>query len=353
MTLAIILGGLVFLGLWSLAPFVAEMTNMTGEAYRLTVFYLRIDAYGHGLMCVTIVGCAALRGVGDMRGPMLIFAVINAINIVVSCTLVFGFDLGVHGIVGGTVTARALGSLITAGVLLRGRSGLKLRRAEMRIAWDRTWRLLRIGIPAAADGTLMWAGHFTFLAVVSRVAEGQLGQACLAAHIIAVRLEALTYLPAVAWGTAAATMVGQSLGAGRPDRAKRTGHEAVLQCGTVAIAMGILFFVGASWLYTSMTVDPDVRAVGVRPFRFLALLQPALAVSIVYIWALRGAGDTRSPLLITLVGVVIRLTAGYYFGIVLGGGLIGAWVGMYADMIWRALASTIRYARGKWLKTVV
>ena len=71
-----------------------------------------------------------------------------------------------------------------------------------------------------------------------------------------------------------------------------------------------------------MSVDPEVRAVGVRPFQMVALFQPAMAVSIVYIWALRGAGDTRSPLFITLGGIVIRLGGGYYFGIVLEGGSI-------------------------------
>ena len=148
-------------------------------------------------------------------------------------------------------------------------------------------------------------------------------------------------------------MVGQSLGASKPDRAKRTGHEGVLQCGVLAIAIALFFFFGASWLYAQMSTDPEVRAVGVGPFRIVALLQPAMAISIVYIWALRGAGDTRSPLLITLGGIVIRLGGGYYFGIVLEGGLLGAWIGMFGDMLWRAVASAIRYARGNWLRTEV
>ena len=353
MTLAAILGVLLFVGLRGLAPIVAQMTNMTGEGLGLTVDYLRIDAFGHIFMSLTIVGCAALRGVGDMRTPLVIFAIINAINILVSSTLVYGFDLGVHGIVGGTVAARTLGGFITVGILIRGRAGLILRRSEMRIAWDRTWRVLRIGIPAAADGAIMWAGHFTFLAVVSRVAEGSAGQACLAAHIIAVRLESLTYLPATAWGTATATMVGQSLGAEKPQRAKQAGHEGVLQCAALSVGIAVLFFAGASWLDEQMSLDPDVRAVGAGPFRIVALLQPAMAISIVYIWALRGAGDTRWPMLITIFGVMIRLSCGYYFGIVLNGGLAGAWIGMYGDMLWRAAAAAIRYARGAWMKTAV
>ena len=100
-------------------------------------------------------------------------------------------------------------------------------------------------------------------------------------------------------------------------------------------------------------LDRQVRDVGVAPFRILAILQPCMAVSIVYIWSLRGAGDTRSPMVITFVGVVLRLAIGYYFGIVRGGGLMGAWLGMYGDMLWRALASAVRYTRGAWLRTRV
>ncbi len=353
MTLAAILGVMLLIGLRALAPAVAHLSNMSGEAYVITTTYLRIDAVGHMLMSLTIVGCAALRGVGDMRTPMLLFGMINAINVAASCVLVYGFGLGVHGIVGGTVTARCLGGLLTVAVLIRGRAGLTLRWNELRIKWDQAWRLLRIGLPAAADGAIMWAGHFAFLTIVARVAEGTLGQASLAAHIIAVRVEALTYLPAVAWGTATATIVGQSIGAGKPARAKQTGHEAVLQCSILAIAIAVLFYFGAGWIYEQMSLDPQVQSIGVGPFKILAILQPSMAVSIVYIWGLRGAGDTRSPLFITTIGIVIRLTAGYYFGIVCDGGLLGAWIGMFGDMLWRAGAATVRYAGGTWLQTKV
>ena len=76
-------------------------------------------------------------------------------------------------------------------------------------------------------------------------------------------------------------------------------------------------------------------------------------MSIIYIHSLRGAGDTRYPLLITMVGVCIRVLAGYVCGIVLNGGLLGAWMGMYGDNVWRAIAGTVRYSRGRWIKTQV
>ena len=103
-----------------------------------------------------------------------------------------------------------------------------------------------------------------------------------------------------------------------------------------------------------MSKDELVRAEGVGPFRILALMQPLLVISIVYVGGLRGAGDTRFPLLITICGaVLVRIPLGYYFGIVLGWGLLGAWIGMFGDMIWRALAVAARYADGRWLTVKV
>ena len=158
---------------------------------------------------------------------------------------------------------------------------------------------------------------------------------------------------AVAWAAATATMIGQALGAQNPIRAKRVGHEAVLQCGMLSLAMTAFYYFGAAFIYDKMSLDPLVRAAGVRPFQVLALLQPCMTVSIIYIGGLRGAGDTRFPLLITLLGVLIRIPTGYYFGIVLGWGLIGAWMGMFGDMIWRSMSATLRFVGGRWLTTRV
>ena len=352
-TLAAILGLGLCVMMFALAPWFAWYTAMRGEAFGLTVSYLRIDALGHTFLSVTLVGCAALRGVGDMRTPLLIFAIVNAVNIVTSSVMVFVMDWGVYGIVGGTLAARLAGFAILLVVLLRGRSDLRLRRRMLGIAWQRTQRILRIGLPAAADGAIMWSGHFAFLAIVARVATGELGRAGFAAHIVAVRVEAFTYLPATAWAMAAATMIGQSLGASDPTRARRAGHEAALQCGLLAIGIAAFFHFGAGWIYAQMSTDPLVSQVGVAPFKVLALLQPFMALSIVYIGGMRGAGDTRAPMLITIIGVVVRLPLGYVFGIVLGGGLLGAWIGMFGDMIWRAIAATTRYFGGRWLKTQV
>ncbi|MCG3132144.1 MAG: putative FMN/FAD exporter YeeO [Phycisphaerae bacterium] len=357
-SLAVATGVVVSCLLYFLAPHFAAWQNMTGEAGRIATDYLRYDALGYTAMSVTLATGAALRGAGDMRAPMFVYAVINVLNMIASPALVFGWgpcpQLGVNGIVAGTVIARTAGGVICFALLWRGRAGLRLHFAGMRFERDTVRRLLRIGLPAAVDGVLLWGGQFLFLKVIAHLKPGAVGDAMYASHIIAVRVESLSYLPALAWATATATMVGQALGARDSVRARRVGHEGAMQAALLIFAVAVFFYFGSDFIFRVMHKDPLVREVGAKPFRLWAFFQPCLAFSIVYIGALRGAGNTRLPMLITAVGMIVfRLPLGYLFGIRLGGGLIGAWVGMFADMTWRAVAATALYLSGRWTKTRV
>jgi Na+-driven multidrug efflux pump len=172
--------------------------------------------------------------------------------------------------------------------------------------------------------------------------------------MIGMEAEALTYLPATAWGYAAATLVGQALGAGDPVRAMRLGNEAARHCIFVAVAGALVYLLGADLIYGVMTTEPAVRAIGIPALRFLSWYQIPLAVMVVYIHAIRGAGDTRAVMYVNVIGVIgIRLPVAWFLGIVCGGGLIGAWSGMCVDVLFRMVVATLYYRRGKWARTVV
>lgn len=335
------------------APTLVELMGLQGEAAAIAARYLRLDAIGLLFSSLSLVIAAALRGAGDMRTPMWIFSFVNVVNIGVSTWLVYGGGpvppLGVDGIVAGTITARVSGGLLFLACLLRGVKGLRLQLAELQFRGETVRRILRIGAPAAAEGVIMWAGHALYLRVIAT-----LGEEAYAAHIIGVRVEAITYLPAVAWGAAAATMVGQSLGAGQPQRALRAGHEAALQCGLFGILITLWFTLGAEWIYTMMHGDPAVQQTGAFPFRIVGLFQIPLMLSIVYFAALRGAGDTTYPLGVTAVTTyLVRIPIGYLCGVTWGMGLLGAWMGMNSDMLIRGLLGMWRFSAGRWLRTRV
>jgi putative MATE family efflux protein len=356
-----LVGGLaliVYAILFVLAPSYADMQQLKGEAWHIAVRFLRTDAFGHIFFSYCLIGSAALRGTGDMRTPMYVLGFVNVFNMIAASALVFGWGplepWGIDGIVAATVSARICGGLLMLGVLCRGVHDLKLRLDYLVPQLDDVRRILQVGIPAAIDGILMWCGQWMFLMIIARLGDGKQEQAFTAAHMIGMEAEALTYLPATAWGYAAATLVGQSLGAGDPLRAKRLGNEAARHCIFVAVTGALVYLLGAQLIYGVMTTEPAVRAIGIPALRFLSWYQIPLAVMVVYVHALRGAGDTRAVMVINVVGVIaIRLPVAYFLGIVCSAGLIGAWSGMCVDVVLRMIAATLYFRRGPWARTVV
>jgi Na+-driven multidrug efflux pump len=149
-------------------------------------------------------------------------------------------------------------------------------------------------------------------------------------------------------------MIGQSLGAGVVPRARRIGHEAVLQCSLLGFVIAILFYFGAEKIYRVMHADSAVWNEGIAAFQMLAFFQVPLVWSIVYVQALRGAGDTRTSLWITMFGIlVVRLSLAYLFGVYWQGGLFGAWIGMCADVAIRAVIVAICWVRGAWERRIL
>jgi len=347
------MGGLVYLA----APLLADFLTQTTAAASMMVTYVRIDAFGLVLYSTVLVCGGVIRAAGDTRTPMIIMVIVNIINAIVSAGLVFGWvgpPMGVKGIAIGTVVARLLGGLLLTVVLLSGLRGLQLHLAWMRPDWEMIRRMLRVGGPAGAEATLMWVAQIWFIKIVAHTATGNAATVNYAAHMIAVRMTAITYLPAAAWMTAAATLVGQYLGARQPERAARSAHVAALQGGVLATGVGIAFFLLADVIYAIMSQDAAVRDVGAPAFRIGAFIHPFLCMGIIYIGALRGAGDTRCTMIFSLIGgILLRIPLAYLGGVVLGGGLIGAWVGMWADNFTKFVMGCARLLQGGWKRVRV
>lgn len=353
---ALVLGCFEAVLIAGLAPVLPRMLGWGPEPSAITVQYLRIDASGYVLASLTIIAAACWRGIGDTRTPLYVMTVVNGVNMLVSAGLRFGWwpfpAVGVAGIAIGTLTARVTGGLIVMALLIRGRSGIRFHLPDLRFRAESMKRILRIGLPAGMDGLMLWVGQFVFLLIISQLGEGDEQAATVAAHFVGIRVESLSYLPAFAWATAAATLVGQSLGAGDRLRARKSGHLAAAQSAVLCIVMAVIYFVFAPQIYALFNSSEDLQhvlSIGVPALRLISFFQVPLALMIVYTNALRGAGDTRYPLLFTLVGMVlVRVPVAYLCGVVLGGGLTGAWLGMGADLLARAIMSTTRFLRGKW-----
>lgn len=340
--------GVIFSGLLVLfAPLWVDFVNVGPEVRETAIRYLRLDALGHPAMAISLIGAAALRGSGDMRTPLYILIVVNAVNASVSTWLAYGGPggaWGLDGIVAGTIVARWLGLTLILAWLGSGRGGLGLVIRQLKPIGRLAKKIFAIGAPAGFDGFAMWFGHVMFLKII-----GMLNPESFAAHIAGIRVESFTYLSATAFGAAAATMIGQNLGAANAARARAAGHAAVVQGGAIGLLIGIAFLAFPQFIMEQMNDDMLVQQAGTPALWLVGFFQIPLVMSIVYIAALRGAGQTRLPVWVTLFGTyLVRLPLAYVFAITLGWGLFGAWLGMCTDMLVRGLLAAGLYTFSRW-----
>jgi putative MATE family efflux protein len=308
-------------------------------------------------------GIACLVGAGDTRTGLWVLGGVALINLPLAWGFFLGFGpfpaLGFTGIALGTALSHVLGGLAVLLVLARGRAGLRLSFRELVPDLGLTWRLLRVSVPAGADSLSGVLCQLWFLSIVNR-----LGEAASGAHGIALRLEALAYLSGGAFGTAAMTLVGQNLGARQPRRAAHSGWVAFSLGCLVMCSMGAVFFTFAPRMFAVFCPHPEqwpVVEAGVPVLRLIAFAMPGLACTIIFTSALRGAGDTRVPLLFTWVGFLgVRIPLAHALALDRidlgplgiwpgwGLGLRGAWLAMFADIMVRGGFFLYRFAGGKW-----
>ncbi len=310
---------------------------------------------------VESAGIACLTGAGDTRTGLYVMIGVTLLNLPLAWSFCWGWgpfpELGFVGIAVGTACSHALGACVVLGVLLKGRFGLKLHAAMFRPHRGLLRRLLNISIPSGIDQLSVVAGQFWFLTIVNR-----LGDAAGGAHGIALRWEALGFLSGSAFGTAAMTLVGQNLGARRAHLAARAGWISFVWGCSVMTLMGAVFFTFAPQMFGRFFPEGSrAIALGVPVLRLVAFAMPFLAATIVFTSALRGAGDTRVPVLFTWIGFfAVRIPLAYWLaqpsvdlwqlGSIpgLGLGLYGAWLAMFADLVVRGVFFFHRFARGRW-----
>ena len=314
----------------------------------LGAMYMRIVAptlLASGLM---FVGNAALRGAGDTRTPMMVMAVVNAVNIVVASLLVYGLGpfpaLGVAGSALGAAIGRTSGCVLVMLLLLRGRSGLRLSLPQLRPDKAQLRRIMNIGLPAGVELLVMRLGMTVFAAVVAG-----LGTAAYAAHQVVMTSESISFMPGFGFGIAAATLMGQGLGARDPQRAEDGGLMSVKLAVAVMSSIGVLFFLFPQVFMGIFTSDPEVIALGIMPLRIIAIAQPFLALTMTLSGALRGAGDTRGPLIVTTIGIwFVRIPLAFLLIGTAGFGLPAAWITMLTDQAFRSVFFVRRFRIGKW-----
>lgn len=310
--------------------------------------YLRITMVMLPPLLLVFAGGAVLRGAGDTRTPLFVSVLSNILNAVLAYGLIYGHlglpALGADGSAWAAATGRLVSAATLVAVLIWGRSGLSLRgRLDWWPRFAAVRRVLALGVPAALEQTLTSAA-FTMLTVI--VAE--LGTQALAAQRIAFNALSVAFLPGIGFSIAASTLVGQSLGAGKPDEGAAAARASAFWAIVWMGAMGLAFFLLAGPIMDVFTDDGAVSDLGAGSLRVLAAALPLWGILFVFSGALRGAGNTRFPLLANAAGTWLVVALGYAAVNHFGGGLVLVWGFFLPASLLNALANWWRFRRGDW-----
>ncbi|MEX0745552.1 MAG: MATE family efflux transporter [Phycisphaeraceae bacterium] len=346
-----VIGGAIFLA----AGLIGQMFNLESEALGLCVMYIRIVAAATPFAAVLFVGGACLRASGDTRTPFLAMLLVNGVNVPLSILLVFGPDplggWGVAGIAIGTAAAWVLGAGLIGAALLRGNGVIRLHSHRLRPHRHTTMRIVRVGVPSLVESSGMWIGNALVAMIIGRLAA----EAALGAHIIAIRVESLAFLPAMAVGTAAATLTGQYLGLGDPRRARQAASLCWLLGGGLSLLTGVVFMTFPETLARMLAPNEPALYELAAPLIFIAgPVQLFFGTYLVLSQALRGAGDTTTALLLTYASTfLLRLPAVWLLAGPMDMGLVGVWLALCGELVIRGLLFAGRFMQGGWTQVKV
>ena len=291
---------------------------------------------------------ASFRGAGDAAIALRSLWLANGINIVLDPCLIFGLgpfpEMGVTGAAVATTIGRGTGVLYQLYYLLRGKGRLNFAVGHLRFVPQLTTRLLKVSAGGVGQFLVATSSWIVLMRIVAIY-----GSAPVAAYTIAIRMIEFVLLPAWGLGNAAATMVGQNLGAGYPERAERSARKAGFYNLVFMSVVGAISFTFAAEITGLFINDPDVLEYGTNCLRILAIGYPAYAIGMVMSQAINGAGDTVTPTIINLIAFwVVQIPLAYALATKAGLGPNGVFTAIVVGESLLTLLAVAVFRSGRW-----
>jgi putative MATE family efflux protein len=319
----------------------------TGSGYTRTILSGVVTIY------LLFLINAVFRGAGDAATAMRALWLANAVNICLNPCLIFGLGpfprMGVAGSALGTTIGRGAGVLFQIWMLTRGNGKISVRPSEFRIDFRVMWRLVRLSVGVTFQYLVQMASWVALIRIIS-----SFGSAAVAANTLAIRIIVFAILPSWGMSNAAATLVGQNLGAGKPDRAERsvwrTGFYNMLFLGGV----GILFITFTESIIGVFTRDPAVVPLAVSCLRYLSYGYISYGYGMVVVQSFNGAGDTVTPTVLNFIAFwLCQIPLAYALAFHTSLGPRGAFLAvLFSDTLLAAMA-IVWFRRGRWKRTTV
>ena len=294
---------------------------------------------------------SAQRGAGNTRITMRTNLVSNTVNIIFNYLLIqghFGFPaLGIRGAALATVLGTVVSSIMSIWSVWKKDNFISIPYIllnKIRPGWEAMKNIVKVGYSVFAEQVLMRIGF-----MLTAIMAADQGTSAMAAHQVGMNIMGLSFSFGDGLQATAVALIGYSLGAGKPEKAKAYGRTCRMIGGVISVILAVTYFFGANLLMEMFFEEKDIVAIGVSIMRVIIFVVILQIAQVIYMGCLRGAGDTLYTAVASTVSVTIMRTLGsYFFGYVLHMGITGIWLGVVADQLSRFVFASIRFRRGKW-----
>lgn len=329
-------------------PELLTLMGATPDVIEQGTMFARVSLGGSATAFLLFLVNAVFRGAGDAAVAMRVLILGNGINIVLDPVLIFGIgpfpELGLTGAAVATTIGRGIGCIYALSLLAKGTGHLAVRRPHLRLEPATMWMIAALsgwGTFQVALSSMSWIG-------LVRVVSG-FGSTAMAGYTIAIRIVLFALMPAFGIGAAAATMVGQSLGAKQPERAEQSVWTATRFNMICLTLIGVVFLVFAPVLVSWFTRDPAVAAVAIYGLRAIGLGFPLYALGMVLEQSFNGAGDTRTPTWINFLCFwVVQIPVAWVLATRFGLEERGVFIAVPVAYSVLAIVSAVMFKRGSW-----
>jgi len=347
--LALLAGIPLVLASGAIAQGLSPFLSQHGDVVSLGAIYMRYRFLGAVFLLLNMVYRGFYNGIGDTKQQLVSAIIVTVSNILLDYALIFGNlgspKMGIAGAAIASSLATAFGSAYFLGISLmpKYREVYRLYRHFVH-ALSRIQPIVRLSLPVMGQRLMSNGSFFVFFSIVARI-----GTLELAASNIIRSVIGLSIMPAIGIGVAAMTLVGQNLGAKKPDEAEVFAWDAAKLAAYLMAAVGLLFVAFPRFIFMIYTSDPAVIALGRIPLVFLGLTQAFGGISLVLEQSLQGAGNTRYVMLAeVLVCSLFYLPVAYLLGIRAHLGITGAWLGELVYWIMMSSLMAAKFRTGTW-----
>jgi putative MATE family efflux protein len=336
-----------------IASLALRLVGSAADTHDAAVTYLRIVMVGMIFQVISMIINAAQRGSGNTQISMRTNLTANIFNIIFNYLLIGG-NLGFPALgVRGAAIATVLSSMIACGMsiqsLFRKDSFIQVKylwTEKIKPALEAGKHIMKFAYTALIEQLLM---RFGFLMVALLVAR--LGTNAIAIQQVAMNVMGISFSFGDGLQIAAVSLIGQSMGRGQPELARRYGNICQRIGNIISIILAVLYLVGGRWFFGLYFTNPAMVDTGARIMNLMMIIVLLQIAQVIYLGCLRGAGDIKITALISLLGIAfVRPLSSYILAYPMGLGIIGIWLGCICDQAVRMGLSSLRFRQGKWMK---